>query len=344
MAFSFLAFADFHYKKKMYASTVRDLQCILQRAANSKVDMILHAGDFCNHYPGSPEVTKLLMQNPYGLPVFGCYGNHELETAGTAMSFVSPRITNRSVVWGTEDGSIGDGGIGHYYVDHGEYRIISLDTNYSLTPDGRWERNGTGSHCPAAGNTLGDSLGPDQLLWLDSVLTDAAQKGLRCILLSHASFDSRPDGSPDATAVRALLAKANATRQGTVLMAVNGHYHTDNCKVEEGVLYFDVNSVRNGWWAEEPHGKYREDAPTFPFISYDEEGDPIGEAEELPLLSLRQGKRTLFSVDPLSAVVTVDGDTVTIAGTRSRWVEDLAPDTDRTDVVPFIRDRVVQLS
>ena len=126
---SFLVFADLHYKQDMYASTVNDLRTVLDRAAAEQVDLVLHAGDFCNDYPGSPEVVDLYWKNPHGLPVYGCYGNHELETAGTSMPFVTPRLTNRNVVWGTADGSIGDGSIGHYYFDRNGFRFVVTDTN-----------------------------------------------------------------------------------------------------------------------------------------------------------------------------------------------------------------------
>ncbi|MBQ8340771.1 MAG: metallophosphoesterase [Clostridia bacterium] len=342
MALSFLAFADFHYKQGMYASTVADLQAILDRAVRENAAFILHAGDFCNDYPASPEVTELLLQNPYGIAVYGCCGNHELETAGTSMSFVSSKLTNREVVWGSADGKSGDGNIGHYYFDHGDHRIVVTDTNYSLNPAGFWEHNRTGSYGPPRDNNLGDSLGPDQLGWLECVLTDAAKKQLRCIVLSHASFDNRNDASPDASAVRDIFSRANALRVGTVTLAINGHYHTDGCKVEEGVVYFDVNAARNTWWDPTPHGKYGEDTPTFPYTEYDENGTPLGDATARPLLSLSQGKRTLFTEAPLCAMVTVDGGTVTIRGTVSRWVGNLAPDTDRENIRPEIRDWKVQ--
>ena len=77
MSLTFLVFADFHYKEGLYASTVADLQAILQRAKDSGAELILHAGDLCNDYPASPEVTELLLHNPYDLPVFGCYGRQE---------------------------------------------------------------------------------------------------------------------------------------------------------------------------------------------------------------------------------------------------------------------------
>ena len=338
---SFLVFADFHYKQGMYASTVRDLEAILDRAAAHHVDFVLHAGDFCNDYPGSPEVTSLLLQNPQKLAVYGCYGNHELETADTSMQFVTPRLTNSRVIWGTQNGKICDGSVGHYYFDCKGYRVIVTDANYSCTPQGTWEHNKTGSHCAAVGNSQQNSLGPDQLLWLDVILTDAAAAHLRCIVISHAAFDKRHNASPDADNVRALFDKVNRITPGTVFLAINGHYHTDGCKTEQGVVYLDVNAVRNAWWNSVPHGKYSDREPSFTYIEYDDNGRPLGPGISRPLLSLRQGSRTLFTKEPLSALITVNDDAITVEGVSSAWIDGLAPDTDREEVIPAIRSRVI---
>ena len=339
----FLVFADLHYKQEMYASTVKNMEDIMHRAADAQAELVLHGGDFCNDYPGSPEIIRPYLQNPYGLAVYGCYGNHELETAGTAMTFVTPCLTNRDVVWGTADGSMGDGNIGYYYFDHKGYRFVVVDTNYSLRPDGAWEHNLTGSHCPARVNSAWNSLGPDQIGWLERVLNDAADKGLYCILLSHVALNHRKGESPDAAAVRALLRAVNTKRPQTVFLVINGHHHTDGLSVEDGVVYFDVNAVRNTWWQPTDHNQYGQDAPTFPFIPYDAEGNPTAPATERPLRSLRQGNHTLFTEDPLSALVTVGADgSVEIEGADSRWVADIGPDAPGPETVPFIRDRKIQ--
>lgn len=343
-ALKFLVFADLHYKQDMYATTVADLQAVIDRAAATGAELILHAGDFCNDYPGSPEIIRPLLQNPYGLAVYGCYGNHELETAGTAMTFVTPCLTNRDVCWGSADGKRGDGDIAYYYFDYKSYRFIVTDTNYSLREDGVWEHNRTGSHCPVRENTAWNSLGPDQLAWLERTLTDAADGGQTCILVSHVAFNSRKGASPDAAAVRALLRAANERRKGTVLLAINGHHHTDGLSAEDGILYFDVNAVRNAWWQATDHGKYEADTPTFPFIPYDSEGAPTAPAAMRPLRSLRQGHHTLFTEDPLSAVVTLTEDgTLEVEGALSHWVADLGPDDPNDNTVPFIRDRRIKI-
>lgn len=342
-ALTFLVFADLHYKKRMYAVTVEHLEKILHRAYAEECDLILHAGDLCNDYAGSPELLKILTDCK--LPVFGVYGNHELEGRRNSMSNVTPCLTNRAeeVAWGTEDGRY-DETVGYYYYDHADFRLILPDTNYSLMPDGvTYEHNRPASWGCAGENRLGDSLGPCQLAWLERVLWDAADRGLHCVLVSHASFLpwGAWEASPDGAAVRDLYARINRRRPGTVLMSINGHYHTDHVAVEDGVLYFDVNAAINGWWQEEkfdPYAPSKDLAPTFSFVDYDAAGNKI-ERRQMPLSELRMGAQTLFFEDPLSAVVTVTDDgAIVIRGGKTAWMYGISPQNAPDGVRAEIKD------
>lgn len=51
---TFTLFSDLHYKEGMYIACVSDMESILKRAAESGSDFIIHGGDFCNDYVGSP--------------------------------------------------------------------------------------------------------------------------------------------------------------------------------------------------------------------------------------------------------------------------------------------------
>lgn len=114
----FLVFSDFHYKKKMYSATVSDFKKILNRANQSNVDFIVHCGDFSNDYSGSPELINAYLYNSFNLPVYGVYGNHELESSSNSMSIVTPKLTNDgNVFWGTDDKKRNDGSIDYYYSD-----------------------------------------------------------------------------------------------------------------------------------------------------------------------------------------------------------------------------------
>ena len=92
----------------MYPAGIPDLRNVIQRAKDTDSAFILHCGDVSNDYLGSPELIKELLENPYGIPVYGIYGNHELESKGNTMAFVTPLLTNRrdDVLWGTDDGTI----------------------------------------------------------------------------------------------------------------------------------------------------------------------------------------------------------------------------------------------
>ena len=92
-ALKFLVFADFHYSKNGYPSTIAQLEQILARGEREKVDLVLHAGDFANNYKASPEATRAMVQNKYGFEVAGVAGNHELESENT-WDYVIPRLSN----------------------------------------------------------------------------------------------------------------------------------------------------------------------------------------------------------------------------------------------------------
>lgn len=341
----FLVFADFHYKKRMYATKVSDLEKILARAEEEKVDFIVHEGDFCNDYCHSPELFKVYLGSK--IPVFGVYGNHEMETMGNTMQIITPRLTNRpnEVIWGTPDGKMGDGSIAYYYFDKEDFRFIFLDANYSLMPDGvTYEHNHEGSTTKPKENLYEEILGDRQLEWLEALLNDAADKGLRCIVNAHPTFSELWEGdSPDAQAVRKLYAAANAIRMGTVMMSINGHYHANHIDTREDVLYFDVNTVINGWWQYEkfyPYAEQDESNPkyTFDFVDYDEDGNEIS-CVKMPLSALSQGARTLFFTEPLSAIVTVRSDgSVTIKGSKTDFVYGIKNASFKEGAVPEISD------
>lgn len=325
---SFLVFADLHYKKGMYAVSVGDLKQIMARGHENQVDFVLHAGDFCNDYCGSPEIVKEYLKNEYDLSVYGVYGNHELESKDNSMEAVTPLLTNDSrVVWGSEEGTVG-----HYWFEKKGYRFVCLDTNYSYNEQIQvWEHNRTASWGAPEGNLYPDSLGPEQLKWLESVLTDAAEQGIPCILVSHAGFVSGRKCSPDTDAVRSLIRKVN----GTVKMCINGHYHTNHLETIENVLFFDVNAAINGSWVPKKEQHYT-DAHTFELESYDAEGNLQG-TEIVPLSKLWQSANTHYFREPLSAIVTISDDgTIKVTGSETGWRYDVEPVDPLPGIMPWI--------
>ncbi len=343
---TFTLFSDLHYKKGMYVANVSDMNTILDRANAAGSDFILHAGDFCNDFIGSKELTDAYLKNKYNLPAYGVYGNHELEASGNSMGRVTPMMTNRAddVVWGTADGKIGDGSIGYYYYEVNGIRIVCTDTNYSLY-NGEWVHNTTNSYGPPSGATNINALGPTQLAWLERVLTEAANAGTKCIVVSHADFSGKLVGdgpSADAAAVREIYKKVNAISKGTVLLSINGHNHTDRIGLYDDVVYMDCNTVFNGWWAIVT-GQHYTAGQTFAFENYDSNGKFIGISDR-NLSSLSQATNTWFFEDPLSCTITVtDGGVVSIEGMTTTWRYDVIPETAHEGVHPWISSAYYEL-
>ena len=329
----FFLFSDFHYKKKMYPASVGNLRSLFAKARECGAEFVVHAGDFCNDYLGSPELTRAYLNNAEGLAVFGCYGNHELESCDNSMSVVTPLLSNRreSLVWGTEDGKIGDGSIAYYYTDIVGYRFIFLDTDYSLDANGETEHNRTASWGCPKGNTRPDSLGDVQLSWLERVIADAIAGDLSCITVSHASFSGIWKSSPDAERVREIFAAANAKRAGSVILAINGHYHTCNTAEVDGVTYFDCPAAINGFWSPNKFHPYAEpdaDNPiyTFKFESYDGDGNLIG-IESMPYSALSMGAQSLFYDKPAYAAITLeDGKAPVIEVSEMNFAYGISPE------------------
>ena len=327
---TFCVFSDLHYKYGTYTASVEDLLAILKRAGDGRVDFVIHCGDLCNDFTGSPELYNAYLNNSFDLRVYGIYGNHDLEASGNSMEFVTPKLTNDpNAVWGTENGQIGNGQIGYYYFDFNGFRIICADTNYSYCEQSMtWEHNRTGSHTSPKGNIGTHSLGDKQLVWLENTLWDAKKNDLRCIVFSHAAFSGYWESSPDCEKVRKLFKEVNEKGKNTVIAAINGHTHKPNTVIIEGVLYFDAGSAINGEWIENGYEHYPEEM-TYIRSEYDAEGKLV-ERKEVPLSEARMSRNSWYFEKPLSAIFTVETNGhIVINGMKTKWVYGIFPDNKK---------------
>ena len=320
----FLVFADFHYRKKAWPATLKQLDTILKRAYDEQVDFVIHAGDFCGDYRTCPEAVRALLQNKYGLPIYGLAGNHELEQDQDP-NFVRPLLSNQNDrVFGAGKWDPEDDRCWYYYFDREGYRIVCLDSVYSYSEErGRWERN---QRMPRPeGNIKEMSIGPEQRAWLEKVLFDAADQGLTCIVGTH--FCQCPtylSHSPDHLETLEVFKRVNEYRPGTVLMSFNGHHHTDFIDAYENVLYFNINTAINGHWQLEREEHY-DDSVLWELTDYDAEGNEL-ETAMIPLNQIRASAHTWFYKDPLSAIVTVTPDNeIIIEGSETEWVAGIEP-------------------
>ena len=174
----------------------------------------------------------------------------------------------------------------YYYFDCKGYRMIVLNPNY-IREDGRYIHYNLKNNQKADDT---DRMNPEQIAWLAETIDSAPGS---CILISHQSFE-RPDGAADREEVQRILRAANEKSPGKVLMCINGHYHSDYIRILDGICYFDVNSAAYDW-LNTPHRLY-----------------PEKMHRQMRLLGY-----TVIYNEPLHAIVTVEGNTVTIEGMES---------------------------
>lgn len=340
----FSLFSDFHYLRGEYVNSLGDLHKILDRANDANVDFVLQAGDFCQNRYESPELDKAFLSNEYGLPVYGIYGNHDMERHSrdgkNCMALITPLLTNdKEVIWGTADGKISpDGSIGYYYFEKNGFRIVCLDTNYSWSPTEKlWEHNRPASWGPPAGNEQIDSLGPVQVSWLDEVLTDAAKKEIRCIVVSHIGFYVAQRNCPDANAVKEIFAKVNKIRKGTVIMAISGHWHTHKVRFEDNVFYLQMNTTRcaTECYANRDRPAHYPDELVYDiFVGYDENGNELFESQRVN--SADRGNSSWFYADAINAIVTVTEDgKITVDGMETDWLGGILPPWQNEYLKPY---------
>ena len=338
MQVSFTLFSDLHYKKGMYAATVDDLLEIFSRAEKSGSQFVMHLGDLCNDYKGSPELVNAYIKNKQGLPVYGVYGNHELESDSNSMELVTPLLTNdKTVVWGTKDGSFNPE-IAYYHKDFDSYRFIFTDTNYSVTPEGEFEHNRTGSWGPPSENKGMNCLGDAQFKWLKNLLFDGADKNMKCVVFSHAAFAEGFSYSTDSEKMRKLFSEVNSYKKNTVIASINGHWHANAYEIKDNILYFNTNSAKNGCWLPVREAHYLPEH-TYPYLDFDKEGNLL-EKTEKPINDLSMALNTWFFDRPLSTSVTFSEGEIKIDGMTTNWMYDLPPVGERVSPnrVPFISE------
>ena len=177
---------------------------------------------------------------------------------------------------------------GHYFFDCEGYRFIVCDPNYYLL-DGEYVHYSMGNYYQYG--PLRDYMPPEQLDWLRETIETAPHP---CVLISHASFERESDGVKNQAAVQQIIREANAKRPHAVLLCINGHHHRDHIRILDGVCYFDLNSASYDW------------------VSNEHECYPKELCEKTRLLS-----HTVVYNDPIHAVITLEGSTITIEGMES---------------------------
>lgn len=180
----------------------------------------------------------------------------------------------------------------YYYFDMGGYRFVVTNTSYFVDENGEFQRYSNMNYFNYAKTR--ETLPPEEIEWIRETIDSSPYP---CILVSHSSFEREVKSVINRKQVLKIIDDANKKKKHSVLMCINGHHHTDHLRILNSVLYFDVNSTCMQWLGSQtpPHNM-------FPEEDYKKH---------------RAMGKTLYTNDPLFAIITLEGTTVTIEGRES---------------------------
>ena len=176
----------------------------------------------------------------------------------------------------------------YYFFEKGGYRFVILNTSYIQDGD-NFIKYSNANYFKYPGR---DIMPPFEIEWLRETIDSST---VPCILISHVAFD-RPNGMKNRLEVLDIINKANEKRPHSVLMCINGHHHRDYLSIMKGVIYYDMIAASQDW------------------IGVVHDGFPKEECDKILNLS-----RTIAFNDPLHAIVTIEGTTVTVEGMQSSY-------------------------
>lgn len=259
----FSLFSDLHYRVGDYNWASKRLDAILKRAEENNVDFVMECGDFCHDViKAKPIIDKY---NNFKIPTYHAIGNHDFEATNTLEIVVKNMKMKNNF----------------YTVDKGVFKLIALDTNYFINKKGEVEHYAASSAYDKCHQKMAIITKP-QLEMLAEALSTA--KG-PCLIFSHNGM--RPCDPSKGITNHEEVQKVISENQRTPIMWINGHYHRNHLRMNNGIAYFVINSPTSEWLG----GKHN--------------GYPAEIMKKSPLAS----KELLYD-KPVNAIVTVweDGE------------------------------------
>lgn len=296
----FLVFSDLHYRPGVFPHDTPDLlRRIICRGVSERVDFGIQLGDFIHNAECDSAVIELWRGAPF--PTYSVIGNHDDDST-------TPNATRDALGLSS----------GYYYFDCCGFRFIVLDTNYGLV-DGRFVHYGAdaGFFQWDLKRDCAMRLHPDEFTFLEDAIRTAVG---RCVIVSHRALSGEDE---DARRVRRIISECHAESPGKVVLAMNGHGHSDSVRFCEGVPYYTVNSP-NHCWIPFRHSAY----PHEDVVRWKEIGHVVA-----------------YSGNPLSAIITMthNGD-ISVSGMKGGWWRgicpvDISPRLAGYRITPHIEDR-----
>ncbi len=328
MKAKFGIFADLHVDI-MHDGEQR-LEKFLDACRKEDVDFVIHLGDFC--YPDEgrknvtwPEKQPINIENALKYPTYAnkdkihsMYMNFEKSSYHVLGNHDCDMCTKRQVLdyYGAKYDS-------YYSFDVGGVHFVALDGNFTKIGD-EYVDYANGNYFNEEG-TL-PYFSDKEIEWLEK---DLASTPYPSVLFSHQAIAGGWACIKNSDKVRKVIGAA----PNKVLLAINGHEHTDRLSHIDDVWYLDLNSMSCLWLDL-----------AFTYLGrYTEEID-----EKYPNMRYVAPYK-----DPLFAIITVDDDGIDIKGVQSEWVgpspdelgakEDWSWCKDIPDLSPSIQDRYIPL-
>jgi len=279
-------FADIHFRPGMFPhDNLEHLAKIVARARQEGCAFIIHLGDLV-HNARLPETKAYIRAyNACGLPAYHVVGNHDQDESSWAELRDAFGLAK-----------------GYYSIDRGGFRFVVLDPNYYTDRAGKAYHFENKNYWKRPKDGVINFIPPDQLAWLRQTVMESPYP---CCVLSHQSLELpyASSGVANKDAVQAIFNEANAKVRGRVRVVMNGHMHTDNYRILDNILYWDVNSASNFWYPK-AHDCFPDDY----------------------VKTHRGATHTLAWQEPLSAILTLwPNGRIQVKGSRSDWLYGATP-------------------
>ena len=189
------------------------LQAFIDAAIQSRVDMAVQLGDFCQPTPVNR--SFLAQWEALDIPRYNVLGNHDMDGGFTRQDTVAyMSMPDR-----------------YYSFDRKGWHCVVLDGNDPSEP-------------PLEGYARG--VAADQRTWLAA---DLQSTDLPVLIFIHQSLD-RGEVDGDREVLDVLAAHNQAIGRRQIVAVFSGHHHLDYAVCIDGIWHVQINSMSNYWMGD----------------------------------------------------------------------------------------------
>ena len=234
----FGVFADLHMD--IMPDPESRLNAFIEGAKAADVDFVIQLGDFCHWVIPEKDLNPADKNYAYetlkhrligrfqsiGKPSYFVLGNHDMDCCSKQQVVETHKMSGRY----------------YSFVCKG-WRCFVLDGNFYRDKEGRFVDYSRGNYFSSDDQPYIDLT---QMRWLESELENS---DMPAIIFSHQELNRSASGIRNADELRRLFRKVNGIRK-RVYLCVNGHMHIDALTEQDGIFFFNINSISNYYCGE----------------------------------------------------------------------------------------------